>query len=117
MRGNYHTGHEERRGFFHALGQIYERRVAEVDLVSSQLSLRDCVELIQELGYEPENWEYDGEEIWITCYQQNCPHLTLMSDGYVGSLKIFYNPDADDADEEKIKELIKEHWGKYFPII
>jgi hypothetical protein len=41
----------------------------------------------------------------------------MMSDGYIGSLELFYNPDADDANEEKIKELVREHWGKYFPVI
>lgn len=117
MRGNYHTGHEERRRFFHALQQICDRSESSVDLVSSQLCLRDCVELMQELGYEPEDWTYDSEEIWVTCYQENYPYFTLMSDGYLGSLKLFYNPDANDAGEEKVKELMRKHWGKYFPVI
>jgi hypothetical protein len=116
MRGNYHTSHEERRRFFHALLQICDRGESDVDLVSSELCLRDCVELVQELGYKPADWEYDREETWITCYQENCPLLTLMSDGYLGSLKLFYNPDDNDADEEKIKELMRKHWGKYFPV-
>jgi hypothetical protein len=117
MRGSYTTTHDDRRKFFHALLQICDRGESGVDLISSQLCLRDCVELIQELGYEPADWEYDSEEIWVTCYQENCPILTLMSDGYLGSLKLFYNPDADDADTEKIKELMRTHWGKYFPVI
>ena len=117
MRGNYHTSHEERRRLFHALSQIWERKETDVDLVSTQLFLRDCHELLEELGYESGSWEYDGEEIWITFYQEGCPNLTMMSDGYIGSLKLFYNPDTDDADEEKIKELTRKHWGKYFPVI
>jgi hypothetical protein len=117
MRGNYHTGHEERGRFFHALLRICDRGESDVDLVSSQLCLRDCIELIQELGYEPVDWEYDSEEIWATCYQENCPRLTLMSNGYLGSLKLFYNQDADDADSEKLKELMRKHWGKHFPVI
>ena len=117
MRGNYHTSHEERRRFFHALEQICDRNETDVDLVGTQLSLRDCVELIQELGYEPADWEYDSEEIWVTCYQEDCPYLTLMSDGYLGSLKLFYNLEANEASVGKIKELMRKHWGKYFPVI
>ena len=117
MRGKYHTNHEERRRFFLALSRIWERKETDIDLVSTQLCLRDCHELLEELGYESGSWEYDSEEIWITFYQEGCPNLTMMSDGYIGSLKLFYNPDTDDASEEKIKELMKEHWGKYFPVI
>ena len=117
MRGNYHTSHEERKRFFQGLSSACGREEYDISLTNTNLCLRDCIELVQELGYEPADWDYDCEEIWITCYQENCPNLTVMSDGYIGSLKLFYQPSKDPQAAEKIIELMRKHWGKYFPVI
>ena len=118
MRGSLYTGLEERRRLFYILdSEICRKRKDKVDMIPSNLCLRDCVELFDELGYVADEWTYDSEEIWVSFRQKDCPMLTIVSDGYLGTLNLIYNVDSDDANEEKIKELMKKHWGKYFPII
>lgn len=118
MRGEYYTSDEDRRRFFHALNKLCQENEDDVDLIGSQLCLRDCLVLLGELGYEQGSWDVDGGEgeIWVACYQEDCPPLTVLSDGFLGRLKIFFQ-DGNDVDEEKIKELMRKHWGKYFPVI
>jgi hypothetical protein len=121
MRGKYYTDSEDRRRFFHALCELCKDGVNEVDMVGSQLCLRDCIELLDELGYCSGDWEVDaGEgEIWVTFYQEEYPFITVLSDGYLGRLKIFWSfwSDSGDINTEALKELIRKHWGKYFPVI
>ena len=118
MRGSLYTGLEERRRLFYILdSEICRKRNDKVDMIPSNLCLRDCVELFDELGYVADEWTYDSEEIWVSFRQKDCPMFTIVSDGYLGTLNLLYNPDSDDANEEKIKELMKTHWGKYFPVI
>lgn len=119
MRGNYHTSHEERRRFFYELEKLCKGNTVEVDLIDTQLCLRDCLFLLDELGYVYSDWEVDaGEgEIWVTCYCDDMAYITLLSDGYLGRLKMFWSPEPTQKDRDGLKELIKKHWGKYFPVI
>ena len=118
MRGEYFTTDEDRRRFFHALNELCKDNTDEVDLIGSQLCLRDCLFLLDELGFDSGQWDVDASEgeIWVTCYQENYPSLTILSDGYLGRLQLFFQ-DGSDADEETIRELMRKHWGKYFPVI
>lgn len=118
MRGKYYTDSEDRRCFFHLICELCKDKVNEVDMIDSQLCLRDCIELLNELGYCLGDWEVDsGEgEIWATFYQEEYPSITILSDGYLGKLKMFWSK-YDSVDNEKMKELMKKHWGKYFPVI
>ena len=119
MRGEYFTTDMDRRRFFHALNDFCKDDVVEVDLMNSQLCLRDCLELLDELGYVYSDWEVDsGEgEIWVTCYCDDMAYITFLSDGYLGRLKMFWSPEPTQKDRDGLKELMKEHWGKYFTII
>ena len=67
MRGEYYTSGEDRRRFFHALNEMCKEEVFEIDLISSQLCLRDCLELLDELEYVYSDWDVDGGEgeIWV----------------------------------------------------
>jgi hypothetical protein len=91
----------------------------EVDLTDTQLCLRDCLFLLDELGFVSSDWEVDaGEgEVWITCYQEDMTYITLLSDAYLGRLQMFWTPGPTQEDIDKLKELMKKHWGKYFPVI
>ena len=55
-------------------------------------------------------------EIWVTFYQEEYPSITMLSDGYLGRLEIFWSGRVS-VDTEKLKELMRKHWGKYFPVI
>jgi hypothetical protein len=119
MRGNYHTSHEERRRFFYELEKLCKDNTVEVDLTDTQLCLRDCLFLLDELGFVSSDWEVDaGEgEVWITCYQEDMTYITLLSDAYLGRLQMFWTPGPTQEDIDKLKELMRKHWGKYFPVI
>ena len=119
MRGEYFTTSEDRRRFFHALSELCKDNTDEVDLIGSQLCLRDCLFLLDELGFVSGDWEFDaGEgEIWVTCYQEDMAYITLLSDGYLGRLKMFWSPEPTKEDIDKLKEFMRKHWGKYFPVI
>ena len=119
MRGEYYTSGEDRRRFFHALNEMCKEAVFEIDLISSQLCLRDCLELLDELEYVYSDWDVDGGEgeIWVTCYCNEMPYITVLSDGYLGRLKMYWSDETTNADREKLKELMRKHWGKYFPVI
>ena len=121
MRGNYQTTNEDRRKFFHGIIELCKDNYDEVDLVSTQLSLCDCLELLQELGYEPElqntcGWE---GEVWWICERQDYPSISFYASAHYGELDMYWTwrDDDVDIDMEKVKELMRKHWGKYFPII
>ena len=119
MRGEYFTTNEDRRRFFHTLNDFCKDDVVEVDLIGTQLCLRDCLLLLDELDYVSEDWDVDVSEgeIWVTCYQDNMTNITLLSDGYLGRLKMFWSPEPTQKDKDRLKELMRENWGKYFPVI
>ena len=119
MRGNYYTDSNDRRRFFHALNSFCQDDAIEVDLMSTQLCLRDCLFLLEELGFVSGEWDVDASEgeIWVTCYYEGMAYITLLSDGYLGRLKMFWSPEPTPEDIDKLKELMRENWGKYFPVI
>ena len=119
MRGEYFTTSEDRRRFFHSINELCKDNVDEVDLMGTQLCLRDCLFLLDELGYVSGSWDVDAKEgeIWVTCYQEDMAYITLLSDAYLGRLKMFWSPEPTQEDIDKLKELMRENWGKYFPVI
>lgn len=121
MRGSYTTTHDDRRKFFHSLLELCKDNYDEVDLISTQLSLSNCIDLLGELGYEAElkhtgGWE---GETWWSCEQADVPSISLWASAYDGDLDMYWTGRDDDVDidTEKVKELMRKHWGKYFPVI
>lgn len=119
MRGNYEITHQDRIKFFHALLELCKPQVDSVDLVSTQLSICNCADLLEELGYDQGSWEINGweGEIWATYTHTGAPKIFLSADAYCGRLDIGWTGAADDGviDVEALKRLMKEHWGDYFP--
>ena len=132
MRGNYHTNNEDRRRFFNGLNQLCNNPVGWYDLVSTQLSMCNCVDLLEELGYEQEDWDVNGweGEVWgyychakwdeETCQSiEDAPRICVRAEAYGGDLYIGFSgmDDGIEIDTEALKELMRKHWGKSFPII
>lgn len=130
MRGNYHTTDEDRRQFFHGLIQLCDNPTEWCNLVSTQLSMCNCVDLLEELGYDQEDWDVNGweGEVWghyrhaqwdeETCQAiEDAPGIWVCAEAYGGSLDIGFSGMRDDIeiDVEALKRLMKERWGKYFP--
>ena len=121
MRGIYNITHEDRRKFFHALNDLCKTDYDEVDLVSSQLSLCNCLDLLAELEYYPEP-QYSGGwegEVWWICKHEDGPSISFYATAHYGELDMYWTGrDNDEAIEtEKLEELMRKHWGKYFPVI
>ena len=121
MRGNYNITHEDRARFFCSLCELCEDDCDEVNLIGTQLSLSNCVELMGELGYEAElqhtgGWE---SEAWWVCEQKGYPSISFYASAYDGDLDMFWTgrDDAEDIEIESLKKLMRKHWGKYFPVI
>ena len=130
MRGNYRTTHEDRRKFFHGLCELCKNPTTWYDLVSTQLSMCNCVDLLEELGYDQEDWDVNGWEgdVWghyaHTKYiddevVEDAPKIWVRAEAYSGSLDIGFSgmDDDEEIDTEALKELMRKHWGKYFPVI
>ena len=121
MRGNYNITHDDRRKLFCSLLQLCKDNCDEVDLIGTQLSLCNCLELMGELGYEAElqhtgGWE---GETWWTCEQDGYPSVSFWASAYAGDLDMYWTgrDDGEEIETEKLKELMRENWGKYFPVI
>ena len=130
MRGNYQTMEDDRRRFFHGLNQLCNNPDEWCDLVSTQLSMCNCVDLLEELGYEQEDWDINGWEgdVWghyrHTKYTEDevvedAPGIWVRAEAYSGSLDIGFSgkDDGIEINTEALKELMKKHWGRYFPVI
>lgn len=132
MRGNYKTTDEDRRRFFHGLNQLCDNPEEWCDLVSTQLSMCNCIDLLEELGYEQEDWDVNGWEgdVWghyshTKWIEENCqaiedaPRIWVRAEAYSGSLDIGFSgmDDGIEIDVKALKELMRKHWGKYFPVI
>ena len=130
MRGNYQTTHKDRRKFFHGLCELCKNPTDWHDLVSTQLSMCNCIDLLEELGYEQEDWNVNGWEgdVWgyynHTKYVEDeviedAPKIWVRAEAYSGSLDIGFSgmDDGIEIDVEALRELMKKHWGKYFPVI
>ena len=132
MRGNYHTTDEDRRQFFHGLIQLCDNPTEWCNLVSTQLSMCNCADLLEELGYDQEDWDVNGWEgdVWghyshtkwdeETCQViEAAPGIWVRAEAYSGSLDIGFSgiDDGVEINVEALKRLMKERWGKYFPVI
>ena len=127
MRGNYQTIDEDRRRFFHGLNQLCDNPEEWCDLVSTQLSMCNCIDLLEELGYEQEDWDVNGWEgdVWGHYIHygldgfEDAPRIWVRAEAYSGSLDIGFSgmDDGIEIDTEALKELMRKHWGKYFPVI
>ena len=130
MRGNYRTTDEDRRRFFHGLNQLCDNPTEWYDLVSTQLSICNCIDLLEDLGYEQEEWDVNGWEgdVWghyiHTKYVEDeiiedAPRIWVRAEAYSGSLDIGFSgmDDGVEIDVEALRELMREKWGKYFPVI
>lgn len=131
MRGSYQTTHDDRRKFFHGLCELCRKPTESLDLVSTQLSMYDCVNLLEELGYSQDDWNVNGWEGDTWGYYshtkyiedevvEDAPKIWVSADAYSGSLHIGFadmDDDNKEIDTEALKELMRKHWGKYFPVI
>lgn len=122
MRGVYEVTHNDRRKFFHALLELCKDNYDEVDLISTQLSLSNCLDLLGELGYEAElnqtcGWE---GETWWTASHESAPDISFSGSAYYGDLDMYWacrDEEDNEVSVEALKEVMREKWGKYFPVI
>lgn len=121
MRGEYVTTDNDRNRFYYHMLKFCRSNEDILNLTKLNLSLRDCDFLLGELGYEQNNWEVDsGEgEIWCSYIQQNMPKIIVVSDAYLGSLKLYWSDEQDNEggsldNSELIINLMKECWGNIF---
>ena len=127
MRGNYQTTDDDRRRFFHGLNQLCDNPTKWYDLISTQLSMCNCIDLLEELGYEQEDWDVNGWEgdVWGHYIHygldglEDAPKVWVRAEAYSGSLDIGFSgmDDGEEINTEALKELMRKHWGKYFPIV
>lgn len=130
MRGEYKTTQDDRRKFFHGLCELCKNPHDWYDLVSTQLSMMDCVDLLEELGYDQEDWYVNGWEgdVWGHYIHtklineeviEDAPRIWVRAEAYSGSLDIGFSgmDDGVEIDTEALKELMRKRWGKYFPVI
>lgn len=121
MRGSYHLTDEDRRRFFRAMLEFTKPKVDSIDLVSTQLNVCNCKDLLEELDYNQECWETNGweGEIFAKYTHETAPAIFLSADAYVGYLDLSWAglDDGEDIDTEAFKQVMREKWGKYFPVI
>lgn len=121
MRGDYKYTIEERRRVFWGLLELCRKPREKIDLVSTQLSLCNCDDALEELGYERGDCDINGWEgdMWWTFDHVTAPSITVTACGYTGSLEIMFTgiDDAEDPDTELLKEVMRNKWGKYFHMI
>ena len=127
MRGSYTTTHDDRRKFFHGLCELCNKPIDWYDLESTQLSMHNCVELLGELGYEQQDWDVNGWEgdVWGHYIHygldgiEDAPKMWVRAEAYSGELSVGFSgmDDGEEINTEALKELMRKHWGKYFPVI
>lgn len=122
MRGSYNTTHEDRRRFFRALCEMMRKpKDGWYDLISTQLCMSNCEDLLEELGYEKEYNETNGweGELWMGFYHPTAPGITFQGSAYLGDLSMVFTglDDGEEPDVEALRVVINEKWGKYFPVI
>ena len=121
MRGVYEITDEDRRRFFHSLLELCKNSREWQDLISTQLSMSNCDDLLEELHYERDEWDVNGWEgdVWGTYTHTTAPGITLRAEAYSGDLSVMFTgvDDEADIDVEALKEVMRKHWGKYFPVI
>lgn len=121
MRGDYKYTHEERRRFFGGLLELCNKPKEKINLVSTQLSMCNCDDALEELGYERGECDINGWEgdMWWTFEHTAAPGITINAEAYNGSLNLMFTSidDEEIPDVEALKELMRKKWGKYFPVI
>lgn len=121
MRGVYVVTDDDRRKFFHALLKLCQNPRDSQDLISTQLSMSNCCDLLEELGYDQDEWDVNGWEgdVWGTYTHRTAPSITVRAETYAGDLSIMFGgiDDEEEIDVDALKDLIREKWGKYFPVV
>lgn len=106
MRGNYHSNNTDKYRFSVALKDLCKKPLKEVvNLIGTQLSLCDCENLLNELGYCVEDSEHNGWEMdfwWYFSHTTdiNMPQIVVGGCGYTGDLWIAFT-DRDKKDKEE----------------
>ena len=120
MRGKYKYGDVERGQFKAALLELcrnFDTR-DDVDLSTTILSLHDCDCLLEEIGYDRDDYEINGWEgdIWTRyCHRrEDAPILCVRACGYSGDLDLYFGDRYDEIciNTEVLVEIIYEKWGK-----
>lgn len=118
MRGEYSTTHNDRIRFWIALHDLCDLKNDVVELSNTCLTLSNCQDLLEELGYEHTNSDTNGWEMdfWWDFECKGLPNITVSGCGYTAGLNIrFTELDGDVPIEvEKFIETVQEKWGKFF---
>lgn len=121
MRGVYTFTRYDRIKFFHSLLELCNKPKEKIDLISTQLSMCNCDDALDELGYERGECDINGWEgdMWWTFEHTAAPGITINAEAYNGSLDLMFTSidDEEIPDVEALRELMREKWGKYFPVI
>ena len=121
MRGKYIVTSEDRRKLFHSLCELCRSPFEQQDLISTQLSMCNCADLLEELGYNQEDLEVNGweGELWGYYTHSTAPAIYVRAEAYDGSLTIGFSKADDDEkiDTDALKEVIRKYWGNYFPVV
>ena len=119
MRGTYQFTNQDRDRIFFALRDLINQRPYDsVSLVGANVSLCDCQDALEELGYEHEDCDNNGWEMdfWWTFEAVGLPAIMVGGCGYTGDLYIYFK-DQDlenpDIDTEALRQRINERWEKY----
>lgn len=118
MRGTYQFTNQDRDRIFLALKDLIDRPSDTISLVGANVSLSDCQDALEELGYEQENADNNGWEMdfWWTFESVDLPTIIVGGCGYNGDLHVYFK-DRDlenpNIDTEALIKRIKERWTKY----
>lgn len=118
MRGTYQFTNQDRDRIFLALKDLIAQPSVTISLVGANVSLSDCQDALEELGYEQENADNNGWEMdfWWTFEAVDLPAIIVGGCGYNGDLHVYFK-DRDlenpNIDTEALIQRIKERWAKY----
>ena len=119
MRGTYQFTNQDRDRIFFALRDLINQRPYDsVSLVDANVSLCDCQNALDELGYEYVDWDNNGWEMvfWKIFEAVGLPAIMVGGCGYTVDLYIYFK-DKDlenpDIDTEALRQRINERWEKY----
>ena len=120
MRGQYKFTEQDRREFYYGLLQLIKSPLEGVELSDTHLTLCNCEDALEELGYEREDCEIDGWEgdFWWYFYKDGAPTIRIGGDAYTARLDLSFR-DADygeEIDGGSLENVMREKWSKYFLI-
>lgn len=119
MRGTYQFTNQDRDRIFFALRDLTNQTTFEaVSLVGANVSLSDCQDALEELGYEHVDSDTNGWEMdfWWFFEEEGLPGLIVSGCGYNGDLYIYFKEQDEEKpniDTEALKQRIRERWAKY----